>query len=122
MITHLFAGIPVAQLDAAVAWYERLTGRPPDLVPNEQEAAWQLSDTGWIYLIADGARAGSGLSTLLVEDLDAFLAEVGARGLLAPPIEIIGEGVRRTVLSDPDGNRLQVGQPPRESDSASPAR
>ncbi|HEY4429287.1 MAG TPA: hypothetical protein VGN08_13885 [Solirubrobacteraceae bacterium] len=35
MITHLFAGISVADRDAAAAWYERLTGRPPDLIPND---------------------------------------------------------------------------------------
>jgi hypothetical protein len=30
---HLFAGVPVGDIDAAVAWYERLFDRPPDLVP-----------------------------------------------------------------------------------------
>jgi PhnB protein len=39
----LFAGIPVAGYADARAWYERLFGRPPDLIPNENEAAWQLS-------------------------------------------------------------------------------
>src|SRR2546423_4900651 len=38
--------IPVAHRDAAVGWYERLVGRPPDLVPNDDEAAWRLTETG----------------------------------------------------------------------------
>jgi hypothetical protein len=109
---HLFASIPVADRDAALKWYERLAGRPPDLIPNEREAAWRLTETGWIYIIADGERAGSGLNTLLVDDLDAFLANLAKRDITAGPVETIGDGVRRTTISDPDGNRLGVGQPP----------
>ena len=51
--THVFAGIPVSDIAAASAWYERLLDRAPDLVPNANEAAWQLTDTGWIYLVGD---------------------------------------------------------------------
>jgi predicted enzyme related to lactoylglutathione lyase len=110
--TYVFASIPVADLDAAVGWYESLLGRAPDLIPNEIEAAWQLTETGWIYVVVDPNRAGSALHTLLVEHLDAFLAELAERGVLAAPVEIIGDGVRRTTVVDPDGNRLNVGQPP----------
>src|SRR5207237_561614 len=70
-VTHVFAGIPVAHRDAAVGWYERLVGRPPDLVPNDDEAAWRLTETGWMYVVADPGRVGSALHTLLVDDLDA---------------------------------------------------
>jgi hypothetical protein len=92
-VAHVFAGIPVADRDAAVSWYERLCGRPPDLIPNEDEAAWQLNDAGWIYIIADVDRAGSSLNTLLVDDLDAFLADLTERGIAAGPVETIGDGV-----------------------------
>jgi predicted enzyme related to lactoylglutathione lyase len=111
-VTHVFASIPVVDRNAAVDWYERLVGRAPDLIPNDDEAAWQMSETGWIYVIADPGRAGSGLSTLLVEDLDVFLAGLAERGIAAAPVEIIGSNVRRTIITDPDGNRLNVGQPP----------
>jgi catechol 2,3-dioxygenase-like lactoylglutathione lyase family enzyme len=111
-ITHVFASVPVADRDSAVEWYERLLGRPPELIPNQDEAAWRLTDTGWIYVIADAGRAGSGLHTLLVDDLDGFLAGIGERGIDAAPLETIGDGARRTYVTDPDGNRLQVGQPP----------
>ncbi len=111
-VEHIFAGIPVADRDAAAGWYERLVGRPPDLLPNESEAAWQLTGSGWIYLLADAERAGSALHTLLVADLETFIAEVGARGISAGPVETIAGGVRHVVISDPDGNRLNIGQPP----------
>jgi catechol 2,3-dioxygenase-like lactoylglutathione lyase family enzyme len=111
-VTYVFAGIPVSDRDAAAAWYERLLGRPADLVPNDDEAAWQLTETGWIYVIADKDRAGSALHTLLVDDLHGFLTGLAERGIGAGPVETMGNGVRVTIVRDPDGNRLQVGQPP----------
>ena len=111
-ITYVFAGIPVNNRDAAAAWYERLFGRPPDLVPNEQEAAWRLTETGWIYVIVDKERAGSALHTLLVDDLDAFLNGLAERGIGVGPVETMENGVRVTIVRDPDGNRLQLGQTP----------
>jgi catechol 2,3-dioxygenase-like lactoylglutathione lyase family enzyme len=111
-VTHVFASIPVADRDAAARWYERFVGRLPDLIPNDGEAAWRLTDTGWIYVIADPDRAGEALHTLLVDDLDAFLASLAERGIVAEAITTIGDGVRRTMVTDPDGNRLQLGQPP----------
>jgi hypothetical protein len=38
-ITHLFAGIAVADYPAALEFYERLFDRPPDLLPHATEAA-----------------------------------------------------------------------------------
>jgi hypothetical protein len=115
MVTHVFAGIPVADRDAILGWYERLTGRPPDLIPNADEAAWQMSEDGWIYIVADVDRAGSALHALLVDDLDAFLVELVERGIAAGPIETIGGAVRVAIVTDPDGNRLKLGQPPAHS-------
>ena len=111
-VTYVFAGIPVAHRDSAAGWYGRLIGRPPDLVPNDDEAAWRLTETGWIYIVVDAERTGSALHTLLVDDLDGFLADIAERGITTNPVETIGGGVRRTEVTDPDGNHLQIGQPP----------
>jgi predicted enzyme related to lactoylglutathione lyase len=70
-----------------------------------------------MYVVADAGRAGSALNTLLVDDLDAFLAGLAERGVVAGPVETVGDGVRATVVTDPDGNRLQVGQPPASNGS-----
>ena len=40
------------------------------MLPQDGEAAWQLTVTGWIYLVGDAVRAGKGLLTLLADDLD----------------------------------------------------
>jgi hypothetical protein len=102
----------VRDRDAAGEWYERLLGRPPELIPNPQEAAWRLTDSGWIYIVVDPSRAGATVHTLLVSDLDAFLDGLAERGIDAGPVELIGPGVRQAIVVDPDGNRLKVGQPP----------
>jgi hypothetical protein len=109
-VEHLFARVPVSGRDAAVDFYERLTGRAPDLIPNEREAAWELAPGRWIYVEVDADRAGSGLNTVLIDDLDDFVVELGQRGIAAGPIELVGGSVRQTIVTDGDGNRLKVGQ------------
>lgn len=113
-VNHIFAGIAVADLDAALAWYERLFGRGPDMVPNEREAVWWLAQAGSIYVVADGTRAGRALLTLIVDDLDAEVGELAGRGLPTGAIETIAEQHRKLVITDPEGNRItlaQVGDP-----------
>ena len=107
---HLFAGMPVARLERARAWYERFVGRPPDMVPNEREVVWRLAEGGSIYVVADERRAGMGLLTLMVDDLQAEVAALAARGIAAGEVETEPGKYVRTVVEDPDGNRIQVGQ------------
>lgn len=107
----LFAALPVADYPGALAWYERFTGRPPDLVPNDTESCWQVAEGGWFYVIEDAARAGRGLITLVVEDLDAELATLGERGIEVGELRTIPGVVRQTRVSDPEGNTIGLGQP-----------
>jgi predicted enzyme related to lactoylglutathione lyase len=109
---HVFAGLPVADYGAARAWYEAFFGRPPDLLPHDNEAAWQLSGEGWVYVVGDRERAGGGLLTLLVDDLDARLESLAAEGIATGPIKTLPGGVRTVVVADPDGNQIQLGQVP----------
>jgi catechol 2,3-dioxygenase-like lactoylglutathione lyase family enzyme len=109
----LFAGVPVADFAAARAWYERLLGRPADLVPHETEVAWQVTEGGWLYVVADAERAGRALLTLIVDDLAGLLGDLGERGLAAGPVETLGSGVRRAEIADPEGNRIAFGEVPR---------
>jgi catechol 2,3-dioxygenase-like lactoylglutathione lyase family enzyme len=109
LATHLFAGVPVADLDRALAWYERLLGRPPDRRPHAREAVWQLLDGGLIYLVADSGRAGHALVTVIVEDLEATAGELRERGLAPGAIESLASGARKLELADPDGNRISFG-------------
>ncbi len=110
MITHLFAAVPVADLNASRRWYTQLFGRPADLIPNDREAAWQVREGAWICLVVDRPRAGSGNDTVLVDDLDALVLALAERGVETPPLQISQAG-RSTTLIDPDGNVLKVAQP-----------
>jgi catechol 2,3-dioxygenase-like lactoylglutathione lyase family enzyme len=107
-VTELFAGVPVRDLDAAFAWYERLAGRPFDFRPNDDEAVWRFAG-GWIYVVRDAPRAGHALLTLLVDDLDAEVDAIAARGL--EPAHRENTPVRKARFEDPDGNWVTLGQP-----------
>ena len=50
------------------------------------------------------------LVTVLVDDLEGFLAGARERGIEAPPIEEI-PGVFTSTITDPEGNRIQFGEP-----------
>jgi predicted enzyme related to lactoylglutathione lyase len=110
-VDHLFAGIGAADYRAMSEWYERLMGRPADLVPNEFEVAWQLTDSAWIYVKADPERAGSAFLTVLVDDLDAYLAGLAERGIAPGPVDTLSGGTRVALVTDPEGNTIQLGQP-----------
>jgi hypothetical protein len=69
-----------------------------------------VTDSGWLCLIADAQAAGTSLHTLLTDDLDAFIAALPERGIDPGPIEPVTTGVRQSIVTDPDGNRLKVGQ------------
>lgn len=105
----LFAGVPVTSIGAARDWYGRLFGRPPDLVPNELEVCWQMTDGGWVYVVEDPPRAGRSLVTLIVEDLDAALAPLEERGLEV--VRLPGGPPFKAEVTDPDGNRVTFGRP-----------
>jgi catechol 2,3-dioxygenase-like lactoylglutathione lyase family enzyme len=49
--------------------------------------------------------------TVLVDDLDERLAAVAAAGIEFGPVETVAGSVRTTWITDPDGNRVQIGQP-----------
>jgi catechol 2,3-dioxygenase-like lactoylglutathione lyase family enzyme len=109
---HVFAGIGVADYPAMRDWYERFMGRPADLVPNEIEVCWQLTDSAWIYVKEDPERAGNAFLTVLVDDLDAWLGELQERGIAPGPVDTNPDGVRTAVVTDPEGNTIQLGETP----------
>ena len=111
--TAVFAGVRVADLEAAIAWYGRFAGRPADLVPNDDEAAWQFTESGWIYLVRDAAGAGAGAVTLLVDDLDRAARRARrARPLRPVEDETYANGVRKVTFTGPEGNTVAFGEVP----------
>lgn len=109
-VSHVFAGIATADFPAALAWYERFFDRPPDRRPHDAEAVWGLADGGLVYVVADAERAGRGLVTLIVADLDAWCARLTRLGLHLGPVERPASGVRKSSVLDLDGNQIGLGQ------------
>ena len=109
--TYVFAGIATSNYAAALPWYERLFGRPPNMLPQDEEAAWQLTDTGSIYLVGDADRAGKALLTLLVDNLDEHVAALAGRGLAPDERETLSNAGRKAAFVDPEGNKITFAQP-----------
>ncbi len=106
-IDHVLAVVPVADFEAAHAWYERLFGRPADNLPMDgRPVEWRVTDSGWVQVTVDAERAGSALLNFAVDDLDRHIADVCGRGLAPEAIETVNKGVRLSAITDPDGNRI----------------
>jgi catechol 2,3-dioxygenase-like lactoylglutathione lyase family enzyme len=116
-LTHLFAGVPVSDLEASIDWYTRFFGRPPDMRAGE-EILWEVDQHATLFLEPNAAWAGAGRITFAVAGLDALLERLGAQGIEHEPIETYSNGVRHVNLPDPDGNEIAFAEPP---DAASAA-
>lgn len=105
----LFAGIPVKDYEASLAWYERLFGCQPSFLPNDKEAVWSIAERQWIYIIVDPANAGHSIHTILGNDLEKVITQISERGISFEKEEIPAEGVRKVMYYDPDGNEVGFG-------------
>ena len=111
MEIELFAGVPVSDHEAAVAWFERLLGEPASFQPHDTESVWILAERRSIYVVA-AERAGGGLVTVMIDDLDSFMTAAEERGVVPETVEDYGNGVRKAVYRDPDHNEIGFGQVP----------
>jgi catechol 2,3-dioxygenase-like lactoylglutathione lyase family enzyme len=112
MAVYLFAGIPVSDYAAALAWYERLLGAPPSSFPNDTEAVWELAEHRLMFIIQRPEHSGHAMHTIIVDDLDILMAEIAQRGLEPAKRETYSNGVRKTTYVDPDGNEIGFGAVP----------
>lgn len=102
-----FTGVPLSELAAGRDFFERLLGRPADVEVTADEVMWRLADSAWLYVVVDTVRAGQGLVSLSVADLEATLAELSARDIIPSRVEAVGGGRKATVF-DPDGNSVAL--------------
>jgi catechol 2,3-dioxygenase-like lactoylglutathione lyase family enzyme len=117
-ITHLFAGVPVSDLDASIDWYTRFFGRPLDICVGE-EMLWEIGAHATVFIEPNAARAGAGRITLAVAGLDALLERLATQRIAHEPIETYSNRVRHVNIPDPDGNTIAFAEPP-DAASASP--
>jgi catechol 2,3-dioxygenase-like lactoylglutathione lyase family enzyme len=117
-ITHLYAGVPVSDLEASIDWYTRFFGRRPDSRVGD-EILWEIDDRAWLFIEPSAARAGAGRITLAVVGLDALLERLADQRIEHEPVETYSNGVRHVNVPDPDGNAIAFAEPP-DAASASP--
>ena len=111
MSLALFAGIPVSDFEAARPWYEQLLGEV-SFLPHDTEAVWELAENRSIYIVEDPERAGFAIVTVFVDDLDALVDSIVGRGLEPAERETYGNGVRKVIFRDPEGNEIGFGGGP----------
>jgi len=111
MSLHLFAGLRVRDFQAARPWYERLLGEPT-FFPHATEAVWTLAENRSVYVVEYADGAGNAVVTIFLDDLDAHVAAITARGLEPDERVTYSNGVRKVLYHDPDGNELGFGGPP----------
>ena len=116
MSLHLFAGLRVLDFQISRPWYERLLGKPT-FFPHATEAVWTLAEERSVYIVEHAEGAGNCVVTIFLEDLDAHLAAIAARGLEPDEIEAYSGGVRKALYRDPDGNELGFGGAVLDTDS-----
>ncbi|MBL3671573.1 VOC family protein [Streptomyces sp. M2CJ-2] len=112
MAVDLFAGIPVTDYAAALAWYERLLDSPPTFIPNDTEAVWELAEHRYVYIEHRPEHAGHAMHTVFVDNLDTRVAGIADRGLKPRSRETYSNGVRKVTYQDPDGNEIGFGGAP----------
>ena len=116
MSLHLFAGLRVRDFQAARAWYDRLLGEPT-FFPHATEAVWTLAEDRSVYVVEHADGAGNAVVTVFVDDLDAHVAAIAARGLEPDEQLTYSNGVRKALHRDPDGNELGFGGAPLDTGS-----
>jgi catechol 2,3-dioxygenase-like lactoylglutathione lyase family enzyme len=107
---------PVADLGRSIAFYCGCLGF--ELVGRDEESAFvSLGKGGFtieLLVQAPGVAADSRRAPDHVAfesaDLDGYRDRLVQAGLSVPPIHVIGEGMKRFALDDPDGVRLDFFQ------------
>lgn len=103
-----FVGLAVRDFDTAREWYERFFDRPADVVAHDTEVMWQVTDRGWLYILRDDLRAGNGIVSLAVHDIEAAAAALAARDVDIGPIVPEGDAGHKAIAVDPDGNSIAL--------------
>ena len=104
-IRNAIASLAVRDLTAALAWYEKLLGRPADSRPMPEVGEWSFERGGWLQIYRGPERAGSGSVTLAVSSLEEQLSALREAGV-DPPEPSISDKVKVVMIKDPDGNSI----------------
>jgi glyoxylase I family protein len=106
--------INVSDAPAALAFYTTVLGlrQRSDRPDFSFDGAWLDAGAQQVHLIAGEVPPNCGQHfALAVEDLDAVVAELRAKGVSVTDPVPVGAG-RQSFLDDPSGNRVELQEPP----------
>jgi hypothetical protein len=109
-------GPPGERLPARAHLVRAAAGLGSRVPPERDGGVWQLAEHRYLYIEELPERAGHALHTVFVDDLDERVESIGARGIEPASQETYGNGVRKVIYRDPDGNEIGFGGAPRSSD------
>lgn len=112
MTIELFAGVAVSDLPRAIGWFERLLDGAESFDPNDTERVWTVAEHRHVYAVLDPEHAGHARVTLFADDYDGFVAAAARHGIEPESRETYGNGVRKAIYRDSDGNEIGVGGAP----------
>ncbi|MBX5228667.1 VOC family protein [Rhizobium sp. NLR9b] len=111
-VQSIFASATVSNFDEALIWYEKLMGRPADSKPIAGMAQWRNMGGAGLQVWKDDKRAGNGIITIVVRELEVELERLSRQGLqLAKKIE--GDFGLVAQIFDGEGNRINLAEPPK---------
>jgi predicted enzyme related to lactoylglutathione lyase len=110
-IQGIYAALMTASMERSERFYTQLFERAPDDRPMDGLIQWRNVAGANIQIFRDAEHAGSGRVTIVVprmEEARASLEKIGVQ--LAD--ESQGDYGRIAQISDPDGNRITLAEPP----------
>lgn len=110
----VFAAVHVADLSRSEGFYTKLIGRAPDHRPAPFLVQWVNVAGAGVQLFLEPAKAGGGLMTLVTPDVEAAGKKLASAGLMLGEIQR-GPFGAVAHIDDPDGNRVFLTEPPKQS-------
>lgn len=104
-IDNALASVAVRNLRTAVAWYEKVLGRPADSTPMPEVAEWKFERGGWLQVYELPQRAGNGSFTLAVSGIEDVATRLQKLGIDTSQRSSTDK-VKTLMISDPDGNHI----------------
>ena len=100
-------GLPVTDLDSAVAWYRQLLGEVEEVNPAPGVWEFQIISSGWLQLF-ESKTSNSNLAVVRFEtdDIEASRVQATTLGTGVGEIATVLEVVRYFDFRDPFGNQL----------------
>jgi hypothetical protein len=109
-VRGLTIAVHAGDRDEALAYYCALIGRDPDLGPDPDFYEWEISPGAWLQLATSRTeiRPSSFRLRLQVEDIEASVAVLRAKGFEPGDVKRLPGLVAFANLADPWGNPLGV--------------